>query len=97
MNIDSWNKLPKDIQKIFTDIGEEWGKEGDTELAKANEEGKAFAKQQGVTYLDLPKAEMDVLYKTTDTIIRDKMSKIDPKGIPASKIYDEYYKLVLKY
>jgi TRAP-type transport system periplasmic protein len=97
MNIDSWNKLPKDIQKIFTDIGEEWGKEGDMELAKANEEGRAFAKQQGVTYLDLPKAEMDILYKTTDSIIRDKMSKLDAKGIPATKIYDEYYKLILKY
>jgi TRAP-type transport system periplasmic protein len=97
MNLNSWNKLTPDLQKIFNDNAEFWSTEGNKELTKVNEEALTFAKAQNVTFVNLSQAEMDKLYALTDSIIRTKMAALDAKGLNATKIYTEMYDLAKKY
>jgi len=87
-NMDRWNKLPKDIQKVFLD-NREWFAETIEQLVFANEEkGIAFGKQNGAEFITLSPAELDKVYATVDATMRAQMAKLDEKGLPGTEVYE---------
>lgn len=57
-NMDSWKKLPKDVQIQFMDIVKKVTPELYVRYAKANQEGIDYAVAKGVKVIDLDKDEM---------------------------------------
>lgn len=57
-NMDSWNKLPKDVQKTFMEIVRKVTPEIYETYAKANQEGIDYAVSKGVKIVNLQKDEM---------------------------------------
>ncbi|MFC1820859.1 TRAP transporter substrate-binding protein, partial [Thermodesulfobacteriota bacterium] len=96
-SLKSWNKLPKDIQKVFEDNIEWFGQKVE-ELVYADEKlGLNLAKEHGVELINLPPEELDKIYAIVESTILDKMKKLDAKGLPGTKLFKEMQRLKKKY
>jgi TRAP-type C4-dicarboxylate transport system substrate-binding protein len=93
----SWNKLPKDIQKVFEDNVEWFGLKVE-ELVFANEDtGINLAKENKVEFIHLSPAELDKVYAVVDSTILEQMADLDGKGLPGTDIYKEIRQLIKVY
>lgn len=93
----SWNKLPPDVQKVFEDNMEWFGQKVE-ELVFANEDkGVELGKEHGVQFIQLPQGELNKIYAVVDRTIREKMAKLDGKGLPGTAVYEEIRGLIQKY
>ncbi|MEJ2096872.1 MAG: hypothetical protein P8Y38_06980, partial [Deltaproteobacteria bacterium] len=93
----SWNKLPKDIQKVFEDNVEWFGLKVE-ELVFANEEtGINLAKENNVEFIKLPPAELDKVYAVVDSTILEQMRELDEKGLPGTEVYREIRQRIKEY
>lgn len=94
MNLDTFNKLPKDVQNIFLEVAKEYNKvQDDMEMAKDDLAWAEF-KKAGVTIYELPAAERARWAKTMDDArLADKAAKTaDAKGWPGSDIARAFIK-----
>ena len=93
----SWNKLPKDIQKVFEDNVEWFGLKVE-ELVFANEDtGINLAKENKVEFIKLPPAELNKVYAVVDKTIVEQMQDLDSKGLPGTEVYKEMRSLIKAY
>ena len=97
MNLTAWNKLPKDIQKIFEDNIEWWGLETDKAFIQADIEGKEIARKQGVQFFTFSRDEMDKFYTPVKELADKEAKALDAKGLPGTKMYQEAQNLIRKY
>ncbi len=93
-SLKSWNKLPKDVQKVFEDNVEWLGLKVE-ELVFANEEaGIDLGKKHKVEFIKLPPAELEKVYAVVDSTIKRKMAKLDAKGLAGTAVYREIRRLI---
>jgi TRAP-type transport system periplasmic protein len=93
MNMNSWNRLPPDIQKVFDD-NIPWASDQMIKvLLKADQDALDFAKAKGFQFTELPQAELDKLYGYMNEISLAKAKEIDGQGLPGTKIYNELLRL----
>lgn len=86
MNWDSYNKLPKDLQKIIDD-SRPWLKQQMVEaLDESDQKGMAWAKKQGMAFYSLPPEErakwIAVIAPEQDKMAAD----LDSKGYPGTAV-----------
>jgi TRAP-type C4-dicarboxylate transport system substrate-binding protein len=94
MNLDSYNKLPADIQKIFDNSVAYWSEEDNKARDRVNGEGYELAKANGVEFITLSAAELAKVYAAADKAMRAEAAKLDSQGLPGTKMYEEVRKLV---
>lgn len=97
MNLDTWNKLPDDIKKVFEANIDWWGLETDKELEKAHQEGVEFGKKMGVQFIRLSKEDMEKFYAPLKEIAKQKAEELDRMGLPGTKILTEAQRLIQQY
>ena len=97
MNTESWNKLPKDIQKIFEDNIVWYGKEIEKELFAADDAGIALAKDKGAEIINLSTSELEKFYQNVNDVCLTNMAALDTKGLPGTQIYTKIRELIVKY
>ena len=97
MNLDSWNRLPKDIQGIFEKSIEFWSLEDNKWRDADDVEGIELAKNTGVEFITLPPEELAKIYKAAETAMLKEAAKLDEKELPGTKIFQEVRRLVEKY
>ena len=90
VNLDRWNSLPKEVQAVFMEVGEEWP----MHLAKAIEARRSAAveglKQKGMQFYTLPFEER-VRWANKLPNIPNRMAKeADKKGMPGSQVFKMY-------
>lgn len=97
MNLDSWNRLPADIQQIFIDsipVLESLNDEYSDIEAQA---GLDYAEQMGVQFFELSSQDQ----ATFSDIIQDALmiivDQLDDKGLPGTEIYNACLALNEKY
>lgn len=93
-----FNSLPADIQKIFQDSAEIYGKETievdrDQEIARAMKEAKDL--NHPITYLT--PQEVQLWQKAAEFTHEDWIKEYEAKGKPARMIYDKMKQLIKKY
>jgi TRAP-type C4-dicarboxylate transport system substrate-binding protein len=98
MNMDSWNALPADVQKVMNDLvleQSEWtGNYMDNHVNKAVAWSKS---QQGVEFIKLSKKEK-AQWDAKLEFLTDKWVKgAKAKGLPAQNIVDYMDMLINKY
>ncbi len=82
MNKEAWNKLPADIQQIFSQVNDEWvAKHGDA-WDQADDEGRAFVKELGREMIAIPEAELVEWRKAVKPILDDYVKTAMAKGLP---------------
>jgi len=97
MNLDTYNKLPPDIRKIFDDNIDFYSKTMAEQWSKANNAGKEFAEERGIEFIELPKEELDKFYAATKKVVLEQAKRIDDVGLPGTKIVHEARALVDQY
>jgi TRAP-type transport system periplasmic protein len=97
MNMDTWNKLPPDIQKVFNDNFDWWNQTFLKEMAKAENTGLDFAKGLNHEFIQLPPAETTKLQDVIKTILSAKEAELNAKGLPGTKIFAETDRLIKEY
>lgn len=93
-NLDSWKKLPPDIQKIFEDNGSWHGLTLIEGFLKDDEEGLAFAKEQRVEIIEPPKVERDQWVEIMNESALATAKDLDSKGLPGTKMYNRIQQLI---
>jgi TRAP-type C4-dicarboxylate transport system substrate-binding protein len=97
MNVDSWNKLPPDIQKIFDDLDEYYTNLRIKYELDAQTAGLLFTKAKGHTYFTLPPEETKVWADAAKPIHEEWIKSTAAAGLPAQKLYDELQRLIAEY
>ncbi|HJX04124.1 MAG TPA: hypothetical protein VJ488_06155, partial [Dehalococcoidia bacterium] len=91
MNMDSWNKLPPDIQKLFSDVDEFYTNNRIEKETAAEGVGLGINNKRGDQFYDLPKEELAKWLEVAKPI---QMEWIKNNGAVAQRMYDEFQKLL---
>jgi len=86
MNKEKWNKLPADVQKIFTEVSQEWIDVQGQTWDKNDEEGRAFTLSLDNQILDLSDSENAAWIEAVQPIIDNYATGAKEKGLAG----DEY-------
>jgi TRAP-type transport system periplasmic protein len=98
MNQKTWDKLPADIQKIFTDTGEEWIDRSDALNVRVGKERLASAPQEFGMKITVLSKEEQLRWAAADKPALEKYSAdLESKGLPGKKFVSEFLKLEDKY
>jgi TRAP-type C4-dicarboxylate transport system substrate-binding protein len=89
MNLETWNSLPRDIQKIFENLNPWAQKELDAAQKAESEEAQVLLKQQGHIMLELSPEERLRWIKATNPLIEEKISILESQGIKARAMAQE--------
>lgn len=99
MNKHTWNKLPPEIQKLFTDLHDEACRKGH-EIYEGNAENKLkeFVAKGIVKVTQPSAADVALMEKTAHDVIWVKwVKKMEEKGLAGQKVLDNWRKLNQKY
>jgi TRAP-type C4-dicarboxylate transport system substrate-binding protein len=97
MNKKKWDALPKDIQKIISDVNKEWIDVHAKTWDSLDEEGRAFTLSLGNKIIPLSPAENLRWKKAVSPVITEFVTAADAKGLPGGKAVTETDKLIKKY
>jgi TRAP-type transport system periplasmic protein len=95
MNNKKWNKIPADLQKIITQINQEWIAKHGTAWDESDRVGLEYFKSLGHEVIELSDSESKKWKETIAPVIENYISKMDKKGLDGRKIV-EYVKDSLK-
>ena len=85
MNKAKWEALPADIQKIITEINQEWIAKSGQAWDDADQAGWVFMKEKGVELIKLDEAESQRWAEAVRPILDDYVSKTEAKGLPGAE------------
>lgn len=98
MNMDAWNKLPKDVQKVLDDLGREqaqWtGEYNDNHVKQAIKWSK---EKQGVEFITLSAEEKAKWDAKLAPLVDAWIKKAEAKGLPGKQIVADLKELISKY
>lgn len=99
INIDTWKKLPLDVQKVINELSGQWasdftGKEWDKFEVEAEKITKA---KYGVKYTYLSKEELARWNKLLKPVKDKYAESLEAKGLPGRKVLEEALRLSEKY
>lgn len=100
MNLDTWNRLPPDIQRIFEETGGEWyvDKIFDSAFrASVAEILPWIAKEYGIEIIELPPEEVARWNERLKPVLGKYAAELEAKGLPAKRLIEEARRLYVKY
>ena len=98
MNMDSWNKLPKDVQKVMDDLAREQAEWTGNYMDNHVKEAMAWSeKEQGVEFIKLSAEEKAKWDAKLQPIVDEWVKMAADKGFPGQQIVDDIRALVKKY
>jgi TRAP-type C4-dicarboxylate transport system substrate-binding protein len=97
MNMDTWNSLSPDIQKIFFDV-QPWYYEKRVEVEIPNmERGIARAEELGAELLELEPGELQKIVDSAKPMHEDWIAEMEAAGKPGRAFYDDVVRLIEEY
>jgi len=97
MNLKKWNALPKDVQKVFEEVSNQWidihGKAWD----ELDMDGRKFTLSLGNKIIPLTKTESARWKKAVRPMLTEYSQTTTAKGLPGQKAVVETEKLIKKY
>jgi len=94
MNKQKWEKLPSDIQQIFTDVSREWiGVHGDT-WDKVDRDGLAFTRQRGNEIIELDTQQNALWAAAVKPVLDEYIAGMQKKNLPGEQAVTELQNLI---
>jgi TRAP-type C4-dicarboxylate transport system substrate-binding protein len=98
MNQNTWNSLPKDIQKVIDEVNSEaWVAEVGTIWSNSDKGGIAVAVKAGNEHVVLTEAETNAFRDAIEPVVDRWIAEVGEKGIDGRKLVDTARKLVAKH
>lgn len=94
MNRDKWNSLPPDIQKIFTEVSQEFISIAGNAWDKGGEEGLQYAKAEGLEIITLPPKEKARWHAKYKPLQDQYIKEMAAKGLPGKEFMDDLLRLI---
>ncbi len=82
MNKAAWDRLPADIQQIFTEVSEEWIAKHGEAWDVADDEGREFVESLGKQTISLDEAEQARWRKRVEPILDEYVANMAARGLP---------------
>ena len=95
MNLDKWNSLPKDVQKVIEEINKEWVAKYGEAWEKSDEEGLEFSRGLGNEVIPLSKQESIKWAEAVAPVVDGYIKAATKKGLPG-KDYVEFIRSKIK-
>lgn len=89
MNLETWNLLPPDIQKVFRDVSAEWLDKHGEAWNEADAQGYAFIRDLKREVVPLPQDEQREWVRRITPLLDAYSAKADSKGLPGSSFMKE--------
>lgn len=89
MNNDKWASLPEDLQKILTEVSEEWVYEQGAAWDESDKQGEAFVKELGKTFISLSDADNEVLVEAMAPVYAEYTAAAAEKGLPGDEFLND--------
>jgi len=92
INKGSMSRLPKEIQAIITQVGAEWGPQGDQAYANAGARGLKVSREMFKTanFSTFPEAERRKWAMAMPNIAKEWAERADKQGLPGTKVLGMY-------
>ncbi len=97
MNLDKWNSLPKDIQKVFDEVSSEWIVKHAEAWDASDEEGRKFTVGLGNEIIPLSKEENARWAEKAQSAIDMYVKQTEKLGLPAKDYVAAIRELVKKH
>jgi TRAP-type transport system periplasmic protein len=96
MNKDKWNKLSPDLQKIFTEVSQEWIPRHGQAWDQADKDGREFVAQLKKETITLPEAEQQRWKAAVKPILDDYVKRSKEKNLPGEALLQDLQALIAK-
>lgn len=93
MNKETFEKLPKDIQKIIMEESDNWEVKTAEEAARRGKASLDFLAKEGRTVQVLPQEERAKLAKALGDWPNEKAKEFDKKGLPGTAFFKRYLEI----
>jgi TRAP-type C4-dicarboxylate transport system substrate-binding protein len=97
MNPDKWKSLPQDIQKIFTQVSQEWVEYTGKVWNQIEIEGYEHGKKVGHTFIYLSPEEKSRWVNAVKPLNDNYVKAMEAKGLPGKEAMDYKEQLIQKY
>jgi TRAP-type C4-dicarboxylate transport system substrate-binding protein len=98
INKNKWNSFPADIQKVFTDVSEEWVEHTGEVWNKGEVEAFEFSKKKGEDRFIFLSAQEGARWdKALEPIFEDYKKAMQAKGLPGEEALKYRQQLIEKY
>ena len=98
MNLDTWNALPKDVQKVIDELGEEHSIWCAEVFHRTALEGYKYAIEvEGAEAIIMSEAEKARMMELFKPLVGDYLANTASLGLPGQEVLDEMYRLKAKY
>jgi TRAP-type C4-dicarboxylate transport system substrate-binding protein len=97
MNKNTWNKLPPDIQQVFTKVSKMWPEYHGKVWNEMEIEGYKHGKANKHTFTTLKGQELARWQKAISKMPEEWVKEKTAKGLPAKEIYEYRQQLIEKY
>jgi len=93
MNLNKWNQMPPDIQKVFLDLSPWAEKIFLDDFMRSENAGISMIKNTRGEIINLPPEEKRRWIKAVEPLVDDETAKMEAKGIPCKKMLEEIRQL----
>ena len=96
MNKDRWESLPPELQKILTEVSEEWVAKSGEAWDEADEQGREFVEglEPKREFITLPADEEKRWVDAARPVIGAYVERAKAKGLPADKVVEDIRKMI---
>ncbi len=82
MNKDKWNSIPEDLQKIITDVNDEWIEKQGQAWDQSDEEGTEFVQELGKEFVELSPEKEKLFVDAMNPVLEEYVAATEEKGLP---------------
>ncbi len=98
MNKQTWDKLPADVQKVFTDTMSQAIDMADkSQILAYKDTYNRLPKEFGTNMITLPPSELAKFVKADEPVRAEFVAALEAKGLPGSEFHADYVALSKKY
>ena len=97
MNLNKWNSLPGDVQKVIDEVSAEWPEKQGLAWNKLDKMGKDFSLQKGNLCISLSPEESARWAKAVEPVVNKYIETRSKKGLPAADYVKTVRELVKKH
>ena len=97
MNLEKWNSLPKDVQKVFEKVSKDWIRKHAEGWDKADQDGRQYTIEQGNQIVPLREEECERWAKAVRPVIDEYAQNLEDKGLPGKEYVEYIQKRISKY
>jgi len=97
MNLKKWNALPKDLQKIITDVSREYEDITAKAWGDSDESGRKFALNLGHEFIKISDEESAKFKEAVKPVFAEYIKNANAKGVDGQAVFDAVKEMVEKY